>query len=48
MFDPDANRHRINREMAYLTSGIARLLNSRRPVVTDLNPMSALGLVHQP
>jgi hypothetical protein len=31
MFDPDANMPRINREMAYLTSGIGgRSMNSRR------------------
>jgi hypothetical protein len=46
MFDPDANVTRINREMAYLTSGIGgRSMNSRRHCGTDRCSMSASAIL---
>jgi hypothetical protein len=42
MFDPDANVTRINREMAYLTSGIGgRSKNSRRLMRINIFPTEA-------
>ena len=41
-FDPDANMPRINRKMVYLTSGIGRSVNSRRPLITYRISVSAL------
>jgi hypothetical protein len=43
MFDPDSNTPCINREMVYLTSGIGRLLNSRRHIITEHASVGAHG-----
>jgi hypothetical protein len=48
MFDPDANVTRINREMAYLTSGIGgRSMNSRRHPGTNLPSTSDFSSTDQ-